>query len=90
MPRKQEGETCERDIECAYTTGAVFCDHSTATPVCHTLRPTAKAAEGEPWLLLHVNPKIDIQRRTRVELAHRFGVTLLAIKQRVHFVIRIW
>jgi hypothetical protein len=48
VPRKQEGETCERDIECAYTTGAVFCDHSTATPVCHTLRPTAKAAEGEP------------------------------------------
>jgi hypothetical protein len=47
-PRKQEGEPCQRDNECAYTQGAVFCDHSTATPVCHTLLPTAKAAEGEP------------------------------------------
>lgn len=47
-PRKQEGEPCERDIECAYTSGAVFCDNSTTTGVCHTLLPTAKAAQGEP------------------------------------------
>jgi hypothetical protein len=47
-PRKREGEPCQRDNECAYTTGAVFCDHSTAAAVCHTLAPTARAAEGEP------------------------------------------
>jgi hypothetical protein len=47
-PRKQEGEPCQSTNECAYTTGVVFCDHSTTTAVCHTLAPTAKAAEGEP------------------------------------------
>jgi hypothetical protein len=46
--RKAEGEPCDRDNDCAYAGGAVFCDHSQATPVCHTLAPRAKAAEGEP------------------------------------------
>lgn len=47
-PRKREGEPCEYDTECAYTAGVAFCDRSAATAVCHTLLPTAKAAEGQP------------------------------------------
>jgi len=47
-PRKAAGEPCERANECAFTTGAVFCDHSGAAGVCRTLTPTAKASEGQP------------------------------------------
>jgi len=47
-PRKQEGETCDISGDCAYTTGVVFCDRSSATAVCHTLEPSPKAAAGEP------------------------------------------
>jgi hypothetical protein len=47
-PRKQPGEPCQDAIECAYTDGVVFCDDSAGTAVCHTLLPTAKAAEGQP------------------------------------------
>ena len=47
-PRKQDGEPCQANNECAYTTGVVFCDRVGATSVCRTLLPTAKAAEGEP------------------------------------------
>lgn len=48
MPRKQEGERCQSHNDCAYTTGAVFCDRSTEAAVCRTLAPTTKAAVGEP------------------------------------------
>jgi hypothetical protein len=46
-PRKQEGEPCQADNECAHTAGTVFCDRLGAPFVCRTLLP-AKAAEGEP------------------------------------------
>jgi hypothetical protein len=47
--RKAEGETCVLSSECAYTEGAVFCDHDSGPmPVCHTLAASPKVGLGKP------------------------------------------
>lgn len=48
-PRKPAGAACESDIQCAFTTGIVFCEHTNgATGTCRTLEKAAPAAKGEP------------------------------------------
>ena len=49
-PRKLEGQACESDNECAYTTGVVLCEHAnnSATGTCRTLEKAAQAAKGQP------------------------------------------
>ena len=49
-PRKPEGAACDLEMECAFTTGVVFCEHadSNATGTCRTLEKAAPAAKGQP------------------------------------------
>ena len=47
-PRKPAGAECQHDSDCAYTTGAVFCDFSGTTGVCRELTRAPKAGLGEP------------------------------------------
>jgi hypothetical protein len=48
-PRKPAGAACEFDMECAFTTGLVFCENeSGVTGTCRTLEKAQPAAKGEP------------------------------------------
>ncbi len=48
-PRKAAGEPCEFDIECAFTTGLVFCEHASGVAgACRTLEKAKSAAKGAP------------------------------------------
>lgn len=47
--RKPTGAACEFDMECAFTTGFVFCEHASGVAgVCRTLEKAKPAAKGEP------------------------------------------
>jgi hypothetical protein len=47
-PRKPAGAACDYDIECAFTTGFVYCEHGGDMGVCRVLEQAAPAAKGEP------------------------------------------